>query len=374
MTKIWDIVVADDLSKVDAAAKFLQGFCPPESDEMWSADYYRWKLGTQNPAGPGFMTLAICDDDIVGVTTITKKRLVINGEMVIGGEIGDTYTHPDFLRSGKPATLYKAAPDPDGYLNKSIFGRLVTETVDRAAAAGISIIYGTPNANSMPGYIKRLNFVEYTRYTNRNFFRPTPEGLAHKFSLFKPLAFVLKPLDRLLSKIIAATSNCGVTLEEISHQNTELDDLWTSSVNQNGFSVLKDHQWFRYRFTENPLAKYSIQTVRHHGAFVGVIVTRVFKTMSGRSFGYIADWLIKDQNPDILRAAISQIVAQNNTQNIDGTIAWLENGSVLARRFKTIGFFGSRNSPIIFWNSSELQSIQAANSQFIFSIAASDNV
>ena len=190
MTKIWDIIIADDLSKIGDAAKFLQSFYPPEIDTIWSEDYFRWKLGKQNPAGAGFMTLAICDNNVVGTTTITKKRLWINGKLIIGGEIGDTYTHPDFLRQGKPAALHKLTPDPEAYLNKSIFGRLVTETISRATNAGVSIIYGTPNANSMPGYTKRLNFIEYKNYPNRNYIRPTPLGVTHKVSFFKYFTFI----------------------------------------------------------------------------------------------------------------------------------------------------------------------------------------
>jgi len=374
MTQVWDIVAADDLSKIGDAAKFLQSLCPPETDTVWSEDYFRWKLGKQNPAGSGFMTVAICEDKIVGVTTITKKRLWINGELVIGGEIGDTYTHPDFLRQGQPTVLYKSTSDPEAYLNKSIFGRLVTETITRAESAGVSIIYGTPNANSMPGYIKRLNFIEHKCYSNRNLIRPTPQGLVSKISLFKYLTFALNPIDQFISKIIAWGSNCNVTLRKYEKNDVAIDRLWQISNKKNGFSIIKDHDWYSYRFMENPIGNYTMLAIYHHNSFVGIIVARVFKTMNGRSFNYIADWQIKDNDPKILKAAISQIVSRNTNRDIDGTVTWIEDKSIDSKVLRKIGFKASGHSPIIFWNSPAFQSIQKKIINFDFSLACSDNV
>ena len=298
----------------------------------------------------------------------------INGELVIGGEIGDTYTHPDFLRHGQPRVLYKSTPDPEAYLNKSVFGRLVTETVTRAEAAGVSIIYGTPNANSMPGYIKRLNFIEHKSYSNRNLIRPTPQGLVNKISLFKYLTFALNPIDQFISKIIAWGSNCSVILEQFDKNDVAIDRLWRSCKKKNGFSIIKDHNWYSHRFMENPIGNYTILGIYHHHTFVGIIVARVFKTMNGRSFNYIADWQIKDHNPKILKAAISQIVSKSNNKDIDGTVTWIEDKSIDSKILKKIGFIASGNSPIIFWNSPAFQSFQKKTKKFDFSLACSDNV
>ena len=52
--------------------------------------------------------------------------------------------------------------DENNYINKSIFGRLAFESQKRAENKGIELIFGTPNKNAYPGWIKRLNYSEIT--------------------------------------------------------------------------------------------------------------------------------------------------------------------------------------------------------------------
>jgi hypothetical protein len=170
------------------------------------------------------------------------------------------------------------------------------------------------------------------------------------------------------------TSNQGVTLEPYSHQDKEIQTLWKISEIGNDFSILRDDKWFRYRFLDHPIASYSVNVIRQHGSIVGIIVTRTFSTLSGRPFSYIADWLIKDRDPIILRAAIAQLIERNGPQNTDGFTVWLESDSAESRSLKRIGFVASGQSPIIFWNSPEFRSLRMTQPKFSFSIAASDNV
>jgi hypothetical protein len=255
-----------------------------------------------------------------------------------------------------------------------VFGRLVTETVGRAHAAGVSIIYGTPNTKSKAGFLKRLNFTEYTEYSNRNFIRPTSRGVVNKYKALKLLSFILNPAERILATFLSKTSNCGVSLESYNNQGFDLNNLWESSKPEYGFSILQDHKWFNHRFLGNPIANYSVFAIRQHGSFVGIIATRKFNTMNGRPFCYVAGWLIKERDPNILRAAIAQICEKDTLQDLDGFVVWVEDDSVVSYNLKKIGFVASGQSPIIFWDSPEFQSLQLTNLNFSFSLAASDNV
>jgi len=93
-----DIDKASRLRKLflDETADSLRRSCEPE--------YYRWKL-FDNPLRQGVFYLAYSDGKVVGMTTITPKRLCIGGKLIDGGEIGDTFTHPEWQRKGIFTTL-----------------------------------------------------------------------------------------------------------------------------------------------------------------------------------------------------------------------------------------------------------------------------
>ena len=55
----WSTIEDDNLINVDKMAFFLQSeFSNSEADQIWSAEYFKWKLGSHNPAGKGYISLA----------------------------------------------------------------------------------------------------------------------------------------------------------------------------------------------------------------------------------------------------------------------------------------------------------------------------
>src|SRR6266478_6251121 len=84
-------------------------------------EYYRWKL-VDNPAGLRLFHVADDGGQVVGITTITPKRIHLRGKPVLGAEIGDTFTHPDYQRQG-------------------MFSTLVDLTREKASLAGMEFIY-----------------------------------------------------------------------------------------------------------------------------------------------------------------------------------------------------------------------------------------
>lgn len=139
----WELRIADDLAPelADRIGAFVSGFAPPDDPDGrrdHSGAYYHWKL-QQNPAGRGYVSLAMDGERIVGTTTITRKFIYLRGQLVPAAEIGDTFTDPQYQRMG-------------------IFSSLVSATRERAVAAGVTLIYGTPNTNSLPGYERNLSF------------------------------------------------------------------------------------------------------------------------------------------------------------------------------------------------------------------------
>lgn len=369
---VWDSVGDDTLSRAGEAADFLQGFCPPGADPVWSASAFAWKLGPANPAGPGFLSLGLCEDKVVATTSITLKRLWIDGREVIGGEIGDTYTAAAFRRGGQPRHLAAGNSDAKAYVNRSIFGRLVSETSGRAHKAGIGIIYGTPNANSMPGYVKRLGFHEMRGHVNANFLRPSLGNLARRAGL---AALPVAELDRLatwIGRTIAQVLTPGMSVEEITHPGDDIDGLWHQLRGGLDFAPVRDSRWFQHRFLDHPLVHYRLLALRRRGRLQAVAVIRRFVTVSGRPFCYVADWLAPADRRVLMRVLAE--AAWRDSGGTDGVLLWAGADSVAASAARASLFLRRPASPIILAGTPAGLDLLAGRPCVDFTLAASDNV
>ena len=186
MSKFWHYLEDDNLKYLDQSVLFLNSEFPSSLGELfWSTDYFKWKLTNINPAGAGFMSIALANESIVGTTTLTLKRILINGKEILGGEIGDCYSSISIRRKGVPLKISNFDTNPEAYINKSVFGRLAHETRLRAEKIGVSFIYGTPNSNAYPGWINNLGYTQVQNINICNYSRPTPYYASSEFFFLK---------------------------------------------------------------------------------------------------------------------------------------------------------------------------------------------
>jgi GNAT superfamily N-acetyltransferase len=101
----------------------------PKSEAFW-----RWKH-IDNPFGPSPVLLAEDNDTLVGVRAFLRWEWSLNGAVIKAVRAVDTATHPDFQGQG-------------------IFKKLTLLSVERCQQEGVQFIFNTPNASSMPGYLK----------------------------------------------------------------------------------------------------------------------------------------------------------------------------------------------------------------------------
>jgi GNAT superfamily N-acetyltransferase len=92
-----------------------------------------------NPAGDGVYAGAFENDKLVGVASITPKPFRIDGQNVLGGEIGRVMTHAAFRGRG-------------------VFSMLVESLVAAARERGYAFLYATPNQASGRIFIGKLGW------------------------------------------------------------------------------------------------------------------------------------------------------------------------------------------------------------------------
>jgi hypothetical protein len=159
-TRELDIVILDDLSPelLNGVVGFFNREFPNPSGLLMTPDFFLTKIAPQGAAIPGYLTVAAHRGVVVGCTSAVVKHFRIEDQEIKVIEIGDTFTSNNFRRNCYFKSLYPGTSSNDDYLNKSIFGRLVSETIDRARKDGAIYVYGTPNTQSKLPYIGRLNF------------------------------------------------------------------------------------------------------------------------------------------------------------------------------------------------------------------------
>jgi GNAT superfamily N-acetyltransferase len=97
-------------------------------------EMFAWKH-FDNPFGRSVILVAEIGGRIVGLRALMRWDLSHGDGIIPCGRAVDTATHPEFQRRG-------------------IFRQLTLEAIDAAQAAGIRLIFNTPNDRSRPGYLK----------------------------------------------------------------------------------------------------------------------------------------------------------------------------------------------------------------------------
>lgn len=320
MSDVWHVVNDDKLGQVDLVVDFLMGeYCPTDSDPIWSAEYFRWKLGAANPAGTGYLTLAVAGGKVVGTVSLTRKRLLIGGKEYHGGEVGDSYSSANMRRGGQPAELSSGDNDKNSYINKSIFGRLASMTRYRAEADGVRLIYGTPNRNAYPGWTKRLNYFDFERCRIAAFLRPTPRLVIAIHPKISALGGVLRSFEAvstgLLKLAYGRTARRGQTIERGVPIVAEIDELWGRTRSIGNFSLVRDGAYWTHRYLEHPLAKYELFSIRESGRLCGVVATRMFTAGKGRRQLAVVEWM--NEESVSFGWVLAEIVSHHKDSGID---------------------------------------------------------
>jgi GNAT superfamily N-acetyltransferase len=100
--------------------------------------YDRWRyLASPYGSAPG--TLAVAGDRAVGFYVLWPAPLAVGASEIAGAQSMDTMTHPDFRGQG-------------------IFVALAQACFEIARGRGMRLLYGFPNRESFPGFVRRLDW------------------------------------------------------------------------------------------------------------------------------------------------------------------------------------------------------------------------
>jgi len=101
----------------------------PKSEALW-----RWKH-LDNPFGASHTLVALDRENIIGVRTFLRWEFIESTKLISACRAVDTAIHPDYQGQG-------------------LFKKLTLELIKSLKKEGIDLIFNTPNAVSLPGYLK----------------------------------------------------------------------------------------------------------------------------------------------------------------------------------------------------------------------------
>lgn len=349
----WTVNVLDDLGEegLQLVADFFNENFPGVFFPLCSPALFRWKLGETNPAGRGFMTVAISDGRVVGTTSATRRILNIEGRRAESVEIGDTFTHPEFRKSGFCETLYPGTGSEDHYLNKSIFGRLVTETLDRVRNAGISHVYGTPNANSKPPYISRLAFHEISEGKIRIWSYITPNLKVH--SRFTLLIRLLTQIQTLVQRINLKISGREIEITNaasammIAEVGSAIQHRTYFGTLKSGFTVVEQSpEFIRHRYVDHPSYVYQFFRVQKKNVVIGWIICMRVTRQSGRDTLVISDWINIDGDLERELPLYVGLIAATH-RDVEIVTLWANGAIAKGTAWARFGFIGRNQVSVI---------------------------
>ncbi|MEH6632316.1 MAG: GNAT family N-acetyltransferase [Halopseudomonas aestusnigri] len=320
-------------------------------------DVFTWKA-FENPTDKGFVNFIEIDGDVASTTSITPKILKLNNKSIPSAEIGDTYTSRKYFRKG-------------------LFTIVANDARQKAEDQGIEYIYGLPNSQAFPGWIKRANFVKQSSLNVRDLSVPLSaqrklrkligwhgaELLAGSYRIFARTFLGLKS-PRISNKTDYTTEECTSLPEDWSL-------FWKEAADKYDFIIDRDQAPFHWRYLNHP-EKYKLITLRYKGALVGYTVHKTIPTDLGQSL-VIADYLFHPDHENGLNFCLDQIFNYAFTTSTRAINIWCEKSSPYYNIFCHRGFKDNSEIPVILYaNNISPEVAQIKNAHF--TMGDSDNV
>jgi GNAT superfamily N-acetyltransferase len=237
----------------------------------------------RNPAGEGIVSLAVDENEVVGVVAMSFFRTVLDGSARL------------------LAIPVNAATDPD-YRGQGIFSTLELANEAAAAELGSPVTVTFPNGNSHPIFIRHLGWADLPKL--RLWARPLRLGAVARYALGR----AGERSGGLRAPDPAPRTLHGFEVRPVERFGVEMDELGRRAGAAYANHFVRDADYFNWRYLDSP-RDYRCFGAYREGALVGVaIVGHTFK--HGVSAGFLADLVAAPDGSAEIRALLSRAVEE----------------------------------------------------------------
>jgi len=322
-----------------------------------SMSLFQWKI-VDNYLKPGFINLIKDKDKIVSITSLVPKSLTYKSVEFAAGEIGDTYTDPQYHRQG-------------------MFTIVGNKTRENATNSGINFVYGLPNEQALPGWKKKANFKVIQNLHVRSLVFPVDISsrvskrshwilgsiIGSIVSIFSFLYFKIKNIFFLLDK--------SIVVEEINRIPQDWNNFWNHAKEDYDFIINRNIEAMVWRYLDNP-SKYKLITLRKNKVLIGYLVCRNIHGEETKRI-VIADYLTLPGEEKSLFIGINYIINKAFKIGANRVDLWCVEDSPYFIVFKKKGFLTRENVPVICYQNEFAEQVETCIS-WHFTTGDSDNI
>jgi hypothetical protein len=213
---------------------------------------------------------------IVGHYTVTPTYLNHAGDRVLACQSGDTMVHPD-------------------YQGRGLFVRTAVESYRDLLSQGFAMVFGFPNKNSFPGFIRKLDWEPICRLRQY-------ELRLRMFGM--PTFYRLSP-DRFIASIRNKKRNRKLELgvSESDAIPTDHDLLWKQVAPYEILSIWKDRNYLTWRYRIGGRRSYRFFELRSRSSLLGLCIV----SLESNAFN-IMDLVVYQKNVAMGRSMVNAIV------------------------------------------------------------------
>lgn len=315
---------------------------PSEGDKFWrtheknygnplggvaSASHFEWQyLGP--PEGHFWITVAEPDSEearrespLAAVYAMTPRRFLVDGRSVLGAVSLDTLTDA-------------------GYRKRGLFVHLAKVGYGAAVKEGLNFVYGFPNENSMPGFIKHLGWKQIRRMD---------------------LVVSIRPWRWLRGRLLGARAerersetvrlgsrSAKIRLHRVETFDERFDTLWEQASATLSIAAVRDRAFLAWRFGESPHVDYRayVAEAEADGSLLAACVVRTAPRTEGLR-GYVMDVLAAPEANAALSRLMRHVTGALAEQGVKVVVCAIGRSSAWRGALRKAGFhtFPKRFSP-----------------------------
>ena len=313
---MWKSEIIKDNTKLKAIAEMTERYYGPEND-ISNVNYLEHEY-FKNPEGDALMNIAWSEEnsEVAGQYAAIPMRV----------KVGD--------RERKALMSVNTLTD-DKYRGQGIFKILATEVYDRAEKEGFELVYGMPNQNSYPGFLKYIGFSDLGAVPL--FLRPlVPSNMVKHYlknKVLETLAHPFNPMFRIKEK------NADIeTVPFTDNAEKYADVFWESIKDKYPVMISRNYEYIKYRFIDIPRRDYCGFYAVAGGKPVAYAIGRVME-VAGISCAMIADFLFLEGYEKEAITALKRLMLQLKDEGADMAGCMVTPASSEAKLLKKAGFF-----------------------------------
>jgi hypothetical protein len=279
--------------------------------------HLKWQY-LDNPTSKLYVDFAIPQEDrsrAAAIYSVMPVHFRVSGQRMLGVQSLDTLTDVDFR-------------------GKGLFTTLAKQVFARCERDGVCCVYGFPNANSAPGFFRKL---EWTRLDPVPFLiKPLSANyFLRRLGLLAPLASKLPQVPVALARRPLLPRSQEV--RPITRFGPEFDGLWERFAQGIGVAVHRDAQYLEWRLRKKPGQQYQIVGLYENGRLLAFCAFDVQDKHGGR-VGYILELLHEPGRVTEATRLLQEAIAELSSNGAEVVLAWCLEHSSNRPAFREEGF------------------------------------